>query len=172
MAFEKGNKADGKHYWLTPPAIYEQLRLEFDFDYDPCPFPKPNDYDGLNSEWGESNYVNAPFGFYTGIDMKKKGPTAWAKKAIIEFKKGKRVVFVYPIDKWVLKMLEAGAVVRNLKDIHWHSTEDGIEGPGTGRHVACFILEPPGFKKTTDKQLKNLIDPQLLQKSTTQTTLL
>jgi hypothetical protein len=159
MAFEKGNKKDGNHYWLTPPALYEQLRLEFDFDYDPCPFPKPDDYDGLKAEWGESNYVNPPFGSYTDLtDNKKKGPTAWANKAIKEYRKGKRVVLVYPIDKWVLKMIEEGAVIRNLKDIHWHSCEDYIAGPGTGRHVACFILDPKDFKKKGTKELKNLTD--------------
>jgi len=165
MAFEGGNGKNGKHYWLTPPEIYEQLNIEFDFDYDPCPFPKPDDYDGLRAEWGESNYVNPPFGSYTDlIDRKKKGPTAWANKAISEYKKGKRVIFVYPIDKWVLKMLEAGAVVRNLKDIHWHATEDMTKGPGTGRHVACFILDPPNFKRKTNKKLNNLIDRQSLKK--------
>lgn len=49
---------------------------------------------------------------------------------------------VYPIDKWVLMMLEAGAVVRNLKDVKWCATEDGTPGPGTGRHIAMFILDP------------------------------
>ncbi len=154
MAFEKGNGKDGKHYWLTPPELFEQLRIEYDFDYDPCPYPKPENYDGLRAEWGESNYVNPPFGSYTDdIDGKKKGPTAWVNKAIKEFKKGKRVVMVYPIDKWVLKMIEAGAIIKNLKDVRWHSTEDYSEGPGTGRHVACFVLEPPSFKKTTEKKL-------------------
>ena len=154
MSFQKGNSRDNKHYWLTPPELYEQLRLEFDFDYDPCPFPKPEDYDGLRAEWGESSYVNPPFGSYTDtVDHKKKGPTAWAKKAIMEFKKGKRVVFVYPIDKWVLKILEAGAVVRNLKDIHWYSTENYVAGPGTGRHVACFILNPKDFKRKGKNKL-------------------
>jgi hypothetical protein len=43
---------------------------------------------------------------------------------------------------WVLMMLEAGAVVRNLKDVKWCSIEDGKPGTGTGRHVACFILDP------------------------------
>ena len=165
MSFEKGNKSDNKHYWLTPPEIYEQLNLEFDFDYDPCPFPKPEDYNGLKVEWGESNYVNPPFGAYTDLtDGKKKGPTAWAKKAIQEFKKGKRVVYVYPVDKWVLMMLEAGAKVRNLKDIKWLSIEDGSKGVGTGRHVACFILDPKDFKRTTNKKLNNLVDVQKLQK--------
>ena len=154
MAFENGNGKDGKHYWLTPPSLYEQLRLEFDFDYDPCPFPKPENYDGLRAEWGESNYVNPPFGSYTDqIDGKKKGATAWARKCIAEYKKGKRVVIVYPIDKWVLMLLEAGAKVRNLKDVKWLATEDMSEGKGTGRHIACFVLEPENFKKQSKKKL-------------------
>jgi len=73
---------------------------------------------------------------------KKKGPTAWARKSIEEFKKGKKVVMVYPIDKWVLMLLEAGAKVTNLKDVKWCATEDGSAGKGTGRHLACFVLEP------------------------------
>lgn len=143
MAFEAGNKADGKHYWLTPLDIMDDLQREFEFDFDPCPYPKPDDFDGLRIEWGKSNYVNPPFGSYTcPVDNKKKGPTAWARKCIEEFKKGKKVVMVYPIDKWVLMMLENGAQVRNLKDLRWRATEDGSTGPGTGRHVAMFILDP------------------------------
>lgn len=143
MSFEAGNKADGKHYWLTPPALMEQLQLEFNFDFDPCPFPKPADFDGLQADWGRSSYVNPPFGSYTDTsDGKKKGPTAWARKCIAEYRKGKRVVLVYPIDKWVLMMLEAGAKVRNLRDVRWCATEDGVQGPGTGRHVAMFVLDP------------------------------
>ena len=172
MTFERGNKKDGKHYWLTPPELYEQLRIEFDFDYDPCPFPKPDNYDGLRAEWGESSYVNPPFGSYTdNIDGKKKGPTAWAKKAIKEYKKGKRVVFVYPIDKWVLMMLEAGAIVRNLRDIKWHSIEDGSKGTGTGRHVACFILDPPGFKRNGNKKLHILSEGERINNVDMQTKL-
>lgn len=26
--------------------------------------------------------------------------------------------------------------------IRWLATEDGSAGQGTGRHIACFILEP------------------------------
>lgn len=138
--FHKG-APDGKHYWLTPPPLLEQLNLEFGFDFDPCPYPRPADFDGLTCEWGESNYVNPPFGsiMHQG---KKKGPTAWARKAILEQGKGKRVVLVYPIDKWVLMLLAAGAQVRNLGDVRWHSTEEGKPGTGTGRHIACFVLEP------------------------------
>lgn len=146
MSFEKGNKADSKHYWLTPPDLMEKLREEFEFDYDPCPYPKPEDLDGLRAEWGQSNYVNPPFGSYKDpVDGKRKGPTAWIRKAIEEYRKGKRVVVVYPIDKWVHMMIEAGAQIRNMGDIKWCATEDGSEGPGTGRWVAMFVLEPENF---------------------------
>lgn len=137
--FHKGNGDDGKHYWLTPPEVLQPLQAEFNFDFDPCPCPKPDDFDGLTCEWGQSNYVNPPFGSIVH-QGKKKGPTAWARKAIEESKKGKQVVMVYPIDKWVLMLLKAGAEVRNLGDIRWLATEDGSQGKGTGRHIACFIL--------------------------------
>jgi len=138
--FADGNGEDKKHYWLTPPDLMEQLQLEFSFDFDPCPYPKPEDFDGLTSEWGKSSYCNPPFGSIIH-DGKKKGPTAWARKAIMENEKGKDVVLVYPIDKWILMLIAAGAEVRNLGDVKWCATEDGSPGKGTGRHIACFILK-------------------------------
>jgi hypothetical protein len=111
------------------------------FNFDPCPFPKPETFDGLTADWGTSNYVNPPFGSIMH-EGKKKGPTAWARKAIAEQKKGNKVVLVYPIDKWVLMLLAAGAKVSNLGDVRWLATEDGSIGKGTGRHIACFVLEP------------------------------
>jgi hypothetical protein len=142
MSYTDGNK-DGRHYWLTPPQLMAELQAEFAFNCDPCPYPKPESYDGLTADWGTSSYVNPPFGSYTLPGSKKKiGPTAWARKAIAEYAKGKRVVLVYPIPKWVLMLLGAGAAVRNLGDVKWCATEDGMPGKGIGQHVACFILEP------------------------------
>lgn len=139
--FHVGSGGDGKHYWLTPPDLYAQLHGEFDFDFDPCPFPLPDGFDGLTCEWGERSYVNPPFGSIMH-EGRKKGPTAWVRKAIAESKKGKLVVLVYPLDKWVLMILEAcGASVRNLGDVRWLSIEDRMSGKGTGRHIACFILD-------------------------------
>jgi hypothetical protein len=139
--FHSGNGTDGKHYWLTPPDLLNELHKEFGFDFDPCPYPLPEGFDGLSCEWGKSSYVNPPFGsiIHNG---KKKGATAWVRKAIEEHKKGKQVVLVYPIDKWILMLLSAGAKVRNLGDIKWLATEDRKPGNGTGRHIACFILTP------------------------------
>lgn len=139
--FHAGNGADGKHYWLTPPSVYKMLDAQYSFTFDPCPHPIPDGFDGLTADWGASNYVNPPFGSIIH-EGKKKGPTAWARKAIAESKKGKRVVLVYPIDKWVLMMLAAGAKVSNLGDVRWLATEDGSEGKGIRRHIACFVLEP------------------------------
>lgn len=145
--FFDGNGDDKKHYWLTPPDLFDELNEQFDFDFDPCPYPKPLEFDGLTCEWGQSNYVNPPFGsiMHQGpgdSKLKKKGPTAWARKAIKEYKKGKKVVLVYPIDKWVLMLIEAGAKISNLGDVKWIATEDGSEGNGTGRHIAQFVLDP------------------------------
>jgi len=147
--FHFGNGVDGKHYWLTPPDLYAELDGEFGFDFDPCPYPLPAGFDGLTCEWGKSNYVNPPFGsiWHQGPNDRKplkKGPTAWMRKAIEEQRKGKLSVIVYPVDKWVLMMLDAGGVhtVRNLGDVRWLATEDGSTGKGTGRHIAMFILRP------------------------------
>jgi hypothetical protein len=139
--FHVGNGDDGKHYWITPPELMAQLQLEFDFDFDPAPYPLPDGFDGLTCEWGQSNYVNPPFGsiMHQG---RKKGPTAWVRKALAEQAKGKRVVLVYPVNKWVLMLVKAGAEIRNLGGVRWLATEDGSQGKGTGRHIACFILEP------------------------------
>lgn len=143
--FHRGNRTDQKFYWLTPPKLYAELDAEFNFDFDPCPYPLPEGFDGLTCEWGQSNYVNPPFGSIMH-EGKKKGPTAWVRKAIVEWQKGKRVVLVYPIDKWVLMLLKAivgdQGHVRNLGDGKWLEIEGRTQGKGTGRHIACFILEP------------------------------
>ena len=128
---------DGKHYWLTPPEVYQKLDDEFHFNFDPCPYPKPDEFDGLIVEWGSSNYVNPPFN----------GPTKWVNKALSEYEKGKKVVLVFPIDKWIHRMIRAGAEIRNLGDIRWLSTEmdmfgNHYPGVGTGRWIACFVLDP------------------------------
>ena len=138
--FHVGNGTDTKHYWLTPPDIYAALDAEFKFTFDPCPYPLPEGFDGLTCEWGSSNYVNPPFGSIIH-DGRKKGPTAWARKAISEMNKGKNVVLVYPVDKWVLMLLKVSHEVMNLGDVRWLATEDNSAGKGTGRHIAAFVLK-------------------------------
>lgn len=178
--FHVGNGEDQKHYWLTPPDLYAQLDAEFHFDFDPCPFPRPPGFDGLKCEWGKSNYVNPPFGsilefkgddcdhgtdpeskksrtcIHCGEVGKKLGPTAWMRKAIAESNKGKLVVLVFPVDKWVLLMLKAilgeHGEVRNLGDVRWLATEDNSRGKGTGRHIACFILRAAHLSEVRQRE--------------------
>jgi len=119
----------------------ENLQSEFDFDFDACPFPKPEDFDGLDCEWGASTYVNPPFGSVIGKDGKKKGPTAWVRKALAEQAKGKDVVLVFPTDKWIHYLLKAGAEMRSLGDVKWCATEDGLPGKGIGRFTMAFVLK-------------------------------
>ena len=71
--------------WQTPPDLYDRLNEEFHFDFDPCPIDwKEGDPDGLQIEWGESNFVNPP---YSNV-------ANWIEKAHCEWKKGKRVVML------------------------------------------------------------------------------
>lgn len=149
--FHKGNGKDKKHYWLTPwdAPEFKALAAEFGpFDFDPCPFPLPDGFDGLTADWdGECVYVNPPFGSIAPPSGKgrKLGPTAWVRRAISEAGKGKLVVLVYPVDKWLLMLTKAvlgeHVHIRNLGDVRWLATEDGVTGKGTGRHIACFVLD-------------------------------
>lgn len=110
--FHRGNGEDGKRYWLTPwdAPEFKAIADEFGpFDFDPCPYPKPDGFDGLTCEWGQRNYVNPPFGSIAPPSGKgrKIGPTGWIRKAIVESQKGKLVVLVYPVDKWLLMIVKA-----------------------------------------------------------------
>jgi site-specific DNA-methyltransferase (adenine-specific) len=71
--------------WKTPKALYQTLDAEFCFDFDPC--PSKSDFDGLSVEWGETNFVNPPYG--TQIHK-------WIAKGFAEWQKGKTVVFLIP----------------------------------------------------------------------------
>ncbi len=139
MGFFEGDK-EGKHYWLTPPDLMDKLKSEFKFDFDACPYPKPDDFDGLECEWGESTYVNPPFTVIMGQDGKKKGFTAWARKAIVENMKGKTVVMVFPIHRWIHYLINAGSELRSLGDVKWHSIEEDKPAKASSSWTMAFIL--------------------------------
>lgn len=120
----------GSEYWLTPPDLMKRLKKEFKINFDACPYPRPKKFNGLKEKWGKVTYVNPPF----------KGPTAWVRKAIEENKKGKTVVFVFPTDKWIHYLLDAGAELRSLGDVRWCSKRSGKPGKGIGRYTMAFIL--------------------------------
>lgn len=71
--------------WQTPASVFNELNDEFHFDHDPCP---PNySVDGLQSEWGNSNFVNPPYG---------RELPEFIAKGYEEWQKGKTVVFLIP----------------------------------------------------------------------------
>lgn len=74
---DTSKRKDTNHYWVTPPDIMDKLNAEFNFDFDPCPFPRPEEFDGLEVEWGNSNWVNPPFTGMAKVPGKRKiGPMA------------------------------------------------------------------------------------------------
>lgn len=92
----KGMLTSLRQDWQTPQELYDGLDKEFHFDFDPCP-PNPN-FDGLEVEWGESNFVNPPYGRYK--EGKYKGKSAqdlFVVKALEESKKRKVCVLLIPV---------------------------------------------------------------------------
>ena len=72
--------------WATPKAVYDALDAEFHFDFDPCPLRDEPEFDGLEIDWGNTNFVNPP---YSQI-------AKWCEKAYYEACKGKTVVMLIP----------------------------------------------------------------------------
>lgn len=83
--------------WRTPKIIYEYyMKLGF---YDPCPYE--SEFDGLQIEWKEKNFVNPP---YSQISK-------WVDKSIEQNKKGKDVVLLIPArtdTKYFKKLVDYG----------------------------------------------------------------
>ena len=75
--------------WATPKEFHDKLNEEFQFDFDPCPLNHDMSWDGLEAEWGKSNYVNPPY----SRELKE----AFVKKAVLESKKGKVCVMLLPV---------------------------------------------------------------------------
>jgi hypothetical protein len=126
-----------KQYWITPPELYQTLDDEFHFDFDPCPFPRPDDYDSLQIDWGNVNYVNPPFRRADGVNGK--GPTYFAHKAIAEHKKGRSSVLLIPTQPYVNLLLQAGAELRSMGRVRWLDTATGEPCTAPGP-ITCFIL--------------------------------
>ena len=76
--------------YATPPELYAKLNQRFKFDYDPCPYCEGAlSFNGLEVDWGRSNYVNPPYS--------RKLKEAFVKKGIAEMQKGKLCVFLLPV---------------------------------------------------------------------------
>lgn len=86
----KDRNLEHKDDWKTPAKIYEQLNNEFNFDFDPCPYKHDiTQWDGLQVDWGDSNFVNPPYS--------RKLKEAFVEKAVLEKLKGKTSVLLLPV---------------------------------------------------------------------------
>lgn len=106
--------------WNTPDEIYRELDKEFKFDFDPCPANEKDrynsgqslnglPYDGLQIEWGRSNFVNPPYGREIG---------KWVAKGYAEALKGKTVVLLIPSrtdSKWWHNYIMKSNEIRFIK---------------------------------------------------------
>jgi len=72
--------------WETPKWLFDELNNEFHFDFDPCPLNA--NFNGLEIEWGKSNFINPPYNRY---DKPK-----FIQKAFEEWQKGKTCVLIIP----------------------------------------------------------------------------
>jgi len=77
--------SSARYTWKTPRAVYQTLDAEFHFDHDPCPVVPSAD--GLNSEWGQRNFVNPPYG---------RALPKWIAKAWEQSQKGRTCVLLIP----------------------------------------------------------------------------
>lgn len=73
--------------WETPTDFYNKLDAEFNFNFDPCPLDA--DFDGLNIEWKERNFINPPY----SRGLKE----SFIRKALTESRKGKLCVMLLPV---------------------------------------------------------------------------
>lgn len=85
MSFNGVHFSSVRNDWKTPRAVYQTLDAEFHFDHDPCQITPS--CDDLNSEWGDRNFVNPPY----GRQLRK-----WIAKAWEQAQKGRTVVLLIP----------------------------------------------------------------------------
>mgnify|MGYP001615155069 CR=1 FL=1 len=85
MSFNRHLFSSLRGDWRTPKALYQALDAEFRFTGDSAP-SKPS-VDGLNTDWPERTFCNAPYGRNIG---------KWVQKGYEESQKGKLVVMLLP----------------------------------------------------------------------------
>ena len=83
----KNRNINNHDNWETPKDLYAELNAEFNFDFDPCPLFA--EFDGLEIEWGDRNFVNPPYS--------RKLKDAFIKKAIEETINNKLCVCLLPV---------------------------------------------------------------------------
>lgn len=122
--------------WATPDWLYEKLNSEFNFDFDPCPLN--SNFNGLEIEWGNSNFVNPP---YNRNDKPK-----FIEKAYQEFLKGKTCVMLIPSatgTKQFHEIILPNAEIRFLKgrvSFKGYNTKGIYTEKNKGKHDSMIVI--------------------------------
>ena len=164
----KNRNLDHKNDWATPPYIIKQIEDKFgvEFEFDPCPFMHDtSQWDGLEVEWGNYNFVNPPY------SLKLK--TKFVLKGIEEMKKGKTSLFLLPVSTgtklfhdYILPNIDQGKNIWFVKGripfigvntkgqyVNWHlwdkePPEDAEQVRNSGMHdsmIITFSKQPLDF---------------------------
>jgi len=130
---ENGSNNDD---WKTPSYLLDKIKEEFGEFYDPCPYQAK--FDGLKSEWGDVNFINPPYS--TG------NKTAFIKKAIEEYKKGKTCILLIPASTETkdFKMLWENAneirFIHKRVKFHGYNTKKKWVTNATGQTGSMLII--------------------------------
>jgi len=123
-------------HWATPKFLYDLLNKEFNFDFDPCPLHA--DFNGLEIEWGQSNFINPP---YNRVDKPK-----FIKKAFEEFKKGKTCVLLIPSATGTMQFHDLILPNAEIRFLRGRIAFEGINSKGEyttknkGKHDSMIVI--------------------------------
>lgn len=131
-----------KDDWATPPDFLEKIRKEFGDFFDPCPWHHDvNDWNGLNIDWHDVNFINPPYNL--------KDKTAFVKKGIKVSSSSKpRLPYANSDDS----MYRSGA---ESYLTHYRDHGEGWDGK------ICIFLLPVS---TSTILFKDFIEPNLREK--------
>jgi site-specific DNA-methyltransferase (adenine-specific) len=130
--------------WSTPAYLYDELNAEFSFTFDPCPLNHNlYEWDGLEVDWGKSNFVNPPYD--------RKGKEAFINKAHQEQLKGNLSVMLLPVS--TSTKIFHGVILPNaeVRFIKGRVKFGGAKGCGTFDSMLC-IFRPKNDYNADDKK--------------------
>ena len=106
----KNRNLSHKDDWATPDWLLYKLQNEFSVMFDPCPlYHNIRDWDGLEIEWHDVNFINPPYS--------RKLKEAFVKKAIKESKKRKLCIMLLPVS--TSTVLFHNYILPNKKEIRF-----------------------------------------------------
>jgi len=125
--------------WATPDYILDDVRKEFGEFFDPCPLKHDlNDWNGLDINWKEVNYINPPYN--------NKDKVAFIRKAYEESLKGKVCIMLIPSATELVIFHELILSYAEIRFIKGRVKFKGVNSKGiytetgTGQSGSMFVI--------------------------------